>query len=253
MGTLLDIKNLSKTYANGTLALQDVNVSLNKGEFFALLGPSGCGKTTLLRLIAGLDRPTAGKITWADKASQHETGFVFQEATLLPWATVYENVYLPFRLRHIPRNMVKSRIEAMLERLGLLEFSDAVPRELSGGMKMRVSIARALVTGAQLLLMDEPFAALDEITRFKLNDELLELWHATGTTIVFVTHSVFESVYLSQRIGVMTQRPGRIAEIIDVPEFKSSGQTLRTCVEYNAVCAQVSYIAETANAQSEAA
>ena len=244
MGTLLDIKNLGKTYASSTVALQDVNISLQKGEFFTLLGPSGCGKSTLLRLIAGLDKPSAGKIIWKDNALDHEIGFVFQEPTLLPWATVFENVYLPFRLRGIPRAMAKDQIDAVLARLGLSDFSNAMPRELSGGMKMRVSIARALATGAQLLLMDEPYAALDETTRFKLNDELLELWRATGTTIVFVTHSVFESVYLSQRIGVMTQRPGRIAQIIEVPAFKNSGQNLRTSVEYNAVCAQVSYAAE---------
>jgi NitT/TauT family transport system ATP-binding protein len=247
MGALLNIENLGKTYAGGTVALKGVNLSLHKGEFFTLLGPSGCGKSTLLRLIAGLDRPSAGKIIWQDGALEHETGFVFQEPTLLPWATVFENVYLPFRLRGIARAMARVRIEAMLERLGLSDFSNAVPRELSGGMKMRVSIARALATGAQLLLMDEPYAALDETTRFKLNDELLELWRATGTTVVFVTHSVFESVYLSQRIGVMTQRPGRIAQIIEVPEFKNCGQKLRTCAEYNAVCAQVSQIAEILN------
>jgi len=244
MSALLDIRKLEKTYASGMTALRDVDLSLNKGEFFALLGPSGCGKSTLLRLIAGLDKPSAGQISWKDSIAEHEIGFVFQEPTLLPWATVYENVYLPFRLRRIPRGMAKEQIEAMLERLGLADFSAAMPRELSGGMKMRVSIARALVTGPQLLLMDEPYAALDEITRFKLNDELLELWRATGTTIVFVTHSVFESVYLSQRVGVMTERPGRIAQIIGVPEFKNSGQNLRTSVEYNAVCAQVSYAAE---------
>ncbi len=238
---LLEIKDLSKTYPSGITALENTNFSLRRGEFFSLLGPSGCGKSTLLRLIAGLDQPTHGSIAWSGTASaRHEISYVFQEPTLLPWANIFDNVYLPFRLRHIPRDEVKEKIDAMLERVGLGDFTGAMPRDLSAGMKMRVSIARALVTSPQLLLMDEPFAALDEISRFRLNDDLLELWRLSKTTIVFVTHSVFESVYLSQRIGIMTPHPGCIGHLVDVPVFKNTGQKLRTCAEYNAICSQVS-------------
>jgi NitT/TauT family transport system ATP-binding protein len=171
------------------------------------VGPSGCGKSTLLRLIAGLAAPSAGSIAGRPDGA---VGLVFQDATLMPWATVADNVYLPLRLAGIGRAAAKSRIDEALSLVGLSDFAGAYPRALSGGMRMRVAIARAIVTEPRLLLMDEPFAALDEITRNKLNDDLLRLWRERGFTTVFVTHSVFESAYLSTDIAVMTGRPGRV-------------------------------------------
>src|SRR5262252_8184047 len=207
------LRGVAKRFANGTLALEGLDLAVRPGEFVSVLGPSGCGKSTALRLIAGLSEPSRGEIIW-DAASRNgrdraqalrgrDIGYVFQEPTLMPWSTVEKNVSLPLRLRRTAASEAAPRVAAALERVGLAPFRHAYPRELSGGMKMRVSIARALVTDANLLLMDEPFAALDEITRFKLNDDLLELWQALAKTVVFVTHSVFESVYLSRRIIVM--------------------------------------------------
>ncbi|UOM35837.1 ABC transporter ATP-binding protein [Acuticoccus sp. I52.16.1] len=209
---------MTKTFESGTRALAGVDLDVGRGEFLSLLGPSGCGKSTVLRLVAGLDKPSGGSITWADRRRPRDVGFVFQEPTLMPWARVYENVWLPLRLKGVSARDAEPRIVEALESVGLADFRRAYPRELSGGMKMRVSIARALATDPSVLLMDEPFAALDEITRFKLNDDLLRLWKDRGWTIVFVTHSVFESVYLSTRIAVMTSRPGRVAEEIAVDE-----------------------------------
>ena len=196
--TLIKIERVSKVYANGTVALADVYLSVGQGEFVSLLGPSGCGKSTLLRLIAGLGAPTGGRIAWPlagkdlARVPRGELGFVFQEPTLLPWKTVRDNVFLPLKLAGMSRREAAERIAETLRMVGLENFAGAYPRELSGGMKMRVSIARALVTQPRVLLMDEPFAALDEITRFKLNDDLLRLWEAQRWTVVFVTHSVFE-------------------------------------------------------------
>ena len=209
---------MTKTFESGTRALAGVDLDVGRGEFLSLLGPSGCGKSTVLRLVAGLDKPSGGSITWADRRRPRDVGFVFQEPTLMPWARVYENVWLPLRLKGVSARDAEPRIVEALESVGLADFRRAYPRELSGGMKMRVSIARALATDPSVLLMDEPFAALDEITRLKLNDDLLRLWKDRGWTIVFVTHSVFESVYLSTRIAVMTSRPGRVAEEIAVDE-----------------------------------
>src|SRR5205085_12572331 len=166
--------------------------------------------------VAGLSEPTRGTVTWSDPAARKGIGFVFQEPTLMPWATVFDNVFLPLKLSGANRSAVRTRVMETLARVGLSDFAGAYPRELSGGMRMRVSIARALVTAPRILLMDEPFAALDEITRFKLNDDLVALWRELGMTVVFVTHSVFESVYLSQRIVVMTARPGRVSSELDV-------------------------------------
>ena len=193
---------------------------MRDGEFLSLLGPSGCGKSTALRIIAGLSEPSRGTVTGGDgEGAGRGIGFVFQEPTLMPWATVFGNVFLPLKLAGRDRAASAPRVMETLARVGLADFADAYPRELSGGMRMRVSIARALVTAPRMLLMDEPFAALDEITRFKLNDDLIALWRELRMTVVFVTHSVFESVYLSQRIVVMTARPGRVSSelAIDAP------------------------------------
>src|SRR6478736_2991092 len=213
-GLAVRLRAVTKVYENGVAALGPLDLDVAKGEFVSLLGPSGCGKSTALRLIAGLSAPSAGTVNVSHRANRkgrrHPIGFVFQEPTLMPWASVRENVRLPLKLSHAPASESDGRVIEALKRVGLAEFADSFPRELSGGMKMRVSLARALVTDPDILLMDEPFAALDEITRFRLNNDLLELWRNLKKTVIFVTHSVFESVYLSQRVIVMTQRPGRL-------------------------------------------
>ena len=238
---LVALRNVGKTFANGVVALDGFDLAVRPGEFVTLLGPSGCGKSTALRIIAGLSEPSAGTVEWAngDDAGadvRRRIGFVFQEPTLMPWANVADNVRLPHRLQRIERATYEPLVADVLRQVGLSDFSGAYPREVSGGMKMRVSIARALVTRPNLLLMDEPFAALDEITRFKLNNDLLALWQTLGKTVIFVTHSVFESVYLSQRIIVMSSHPGRVfTELsIDAPHPRSEG--FRTSAEYAALC-----------------
>jgi NitT/TauT family transport system ATP-binding protein len=238
---IVSLRGVGKRFATGTVALQDFSLDIREGEFVSLLGPSGCGKSTILRLIAGLSEPTAGAISWAggSSAPERSIGFVFQEPTLMPWATVFDNVFLPLRIAGQSRDAAAERIMQILAQVGLADFARAYPRELSGGMKMRVSIARALVTGPSLLLMDEPFAALDEITRFKLNDDLLALWRELRKTVVFVTHSVFESVYLSQRVVVMTPRPGRVAATLAVEAPRRDAQ-FRTSAEYASYCRQAS-------------
>ena len=242
--SLLALRGVSKAFPNGTLALSNLNFDVGTGEFLSLLGPSGCGKSTALRLIAGLSEPTSGTVRVSRPAvavsGGHSIGFVFQEPTLMPWTSVRENVRLPLKLAHVSAAQANARIDEALAQMGLAEFAEAYPRELSGGMKMRVSLARALVTDPDILLMDEPFAALDEITRFRLNNDLLSLWRNLRKTVIFVTHSVFESVYLSQRVVVMTPRPGRLgAEIaIDVAE---RGEEFRTSAEYAAYCREVSH------------
>lgn len=219
---LISLQNVGKTFSNGTVALQDMSLDVQEGSFVSLLGPSGCGKSTVLKIIAGLGNLTTGTISWPTAKldhlgrPDHEISFVFQEPTLMLWATVFDNVWLPLRLKGVRKNAARAVVEEALEMVGLQNFASSYPRELSGGMKMRVSIARALVTRPKLLLMDEPFAALDEITRSKLNDDLLRLWQKMGWTVIFVTHSVFESAYLSDRIVVMAARPGRVVADIGV-------------------------------------
>ena len=241
----VSLRGVTKVYDNGVSALGPFDLDVRKGEFVSLLGPSGCGKSTALRLIAGLNAPTAGTVSvsrpTAPVSGRHSIGFVFQEPTLMPWTSVRENVRLPLKIAHVPAAQADARIDDALAQMGLTEFADAYPRELSGGMKMRVSLARALVTDPDILLMDEPFAALDEITRFRLNNDLLALWRNLRKTVIFVTHSVFESVYLSQRVVVMTSRPGRFsAEIrIDTPEPR--GEEFRTSAEYAGYCREVSH------------
>ncbi|QFU15382.1 ABC transporter ATP-binding protein [Microvirga thermotolerans] len=242
---LLAVNGVTKVFANGVTALSRVSMSLAAGECVTLLGPSGCGKSTLLRILAGLTAPTEGDVSWPDRADRdhrHEIGFVFQEPTLMPWADVADNVWLPLRLRGIPRSKAKERIEECLARVGLEDFAGAYPRELSGGMKMRASIARALVLRPRLLLMDEPFGALDEIARFRLNDDLLRLKRELGCAVVFVTHSVFESVYLADRVLVMSPRPGAIVAEVAVDAPRERGLGFRTSETYAAQCGRVSRI-----------
>jgi len=243
---LIALRAISKVFSNGTLALKDMSLDVGRGEFLSLLGPSGCGKSTALRIIAGLGEPTSGTIDWPtaeyDTAGHPhpEIGFVFQEPTLMPWATVFSNVWLPLRLKGVSKSAARDEVIETLRMVGLEAFARAYPRELSGGMKMRVSIARALVTKPKLLLMDEPFAALDEITRFKLNNDLLELWERFGWTVIFVTHSVFESVYLSERIVVMAARPGRVYTDLRIDAPYPRHDDFRTSTVYNDNCRRVS-------------
>jgi NitT/TauT family transport system ATP-binding protein len=238
-GILVTLRDVGKTFESGTVALAGLDLNVRAGEFVSLLGPSGCGKSTALRIIAGLSAPTAGAIEWPDAAAAGRIGFVFQDPTLMPWADVAGNVRLPLKLGHVDDTSARAAVARVLERVGLADFARSYPRELSGGMRMRASIARALVTEPELLLMDEPFAALDEITRFRLNNDLLGVWAELRRTVVFVTHSVFESVYLSQRVLVMTPRPGRLfAEIkIDAPYPRD--ERFRTSADYAGYCRQV--------------
>jgi NitT/TauT family transport system ATP-binding protein len=250
------LDRVGKTFANGVVALARLSLDVRLGELVSLLGPSGCGKSTALRIIAGLSEPTSGRVEWRETESADDTanprriGFVFQEPTLMPWATVAANVRLPLKLKGLDAD-APARVTAALERVGLAGFAASYPRELSGGMKMRTSIARALVIEPRVLLMDEPFAALDEITRFRLNDDLLALWQSLRKTVVFVTHSVFESVYLSQRIVVMTPRPGRVFTelVIDAPHPRD--QRFRTSAEYAGYCRLVSEALAEASAAGE--
>jgi NitT/TauT family transport system ATP-binding protein len=240
------LRAVGKRFATGVTALDGIDLNIHRGEFLSLLGPSGCGKSTLLRIIAGLSEPSSGvrRLSLAmDRTGEipaGRIGFVFQDPTLMPWCSVVDNVLLPFRLAGRIGSAERERADAEIQSVGLGGFERAYPRQLSGGMRMRVSIARALVTDPDLLLLDEPFAALDEITRMALNDDLMRLWENRRPTVVFVTHSVFESVYLSTRIAVMTPRPGHVvAELpVDLPQPRQ--RSLRTSPRYAALCATVS-------------
>jgi len=249
---IVSLRGVGKTFDNGVAALDGLDLTVAPGEFVTLLGASGCGKSTALRIVAGLTQPTRGVVDRAGGAAAPAIGFVFQEPTLMPWASVAANVALPLRLKHVAEAQIAPRLNAVLARVGLDGFADAYPRELSGGMKMRASIARALITEPALLLMDEPFAALDEITRFRLNDDLLALWQALRPTIVFVTHSVFESVYLSQRIVVMSRRPGRAHAGLAIDAPAPRDEAFRTSATYAALCRQVSQALREAMAEDVA-
>ena len=246
MSPIVSLRGVTKRFNSGVTALDPIHLDVAKAEFLSLLGPSGCGKTTLLRIIAGLSAPSTGECRLALDSTDRSApaagriGFVFQDPILMPWSTALGNVLLPFRLVGRVGAAERERAAAELSAVGLAGFERAYPRQLSGGMRMRVSIARALVTDPDLLLLDEPFAALDEITRMALNDDLLRLWESRRATVVFVTHSVFESVYLSTRIAVLSSRPGRVVAnlAIDLPQPRE--RALRTNPDYNAICATVS-------------
>jgi NitT/TauT family transport system ATP-binding protein len=220
----VEVLSVEKTYPNGTQALLPVDLTIQQGEFVTLLGPSGCGKSTLLKMVAGLLEPTEGRLLlWRKPVAQLEANgkkmaFVFQSPTLMPWASVQTNVRLPLDLEGVPRQEADARVTEALALVGLSKFAHALPRALSGGMQMRVSIARGLVTEPDLLLMDEPFGALDEITRHKLDADLLALWQKKGLTVVFVTHSIHEAVFLSSRVVMMAARPGRVVETFAIDE-----------------------------------
>jgi NitT/TauT family transport system ATP-binding protein len=243
---LLRAEAVDKVFPGDVQALRDLSLTVRAGDFISLLGPSGCGKSTALRLIAGLSEPTAGRIDWTAPRGEGDLGVVFQEPTLMPWATVAQNVHLPFRIDGRPYSAVRDEVLDVLKLVGLEKFQNAYPRELSGGMKMRVSIARAMVTQPKLILMDEPFAALDEITRFKLNNDLLAMQARIGCTVIFVTHSVFESVFLSDRIVVMAARPGRVIEEVRVDAPYPRSEEFRTSADYAAHCRAASRALEQA-------
>ena len=236
----ITLSHVSKVYANGTVALQDMNLEIGKSGFVSLVGPSGCGKSTALRLISGLGRMSSGQIEWSGSRSQHKLAYVFQEAALMPWANVLENVRLPLKLAGVPKRQSLIAVEEAITLVGLQGAERYFPRQLSGGMKMRVSIARALVTQPDILLMDEPFGALDEMTRSKLNSDLLDLWSQMRWTVVFVTHNIYESVYLSERVVVMAPRPGRVVADIAVKAPYPRSEQFRTSPLYNHCCQEVS-------------
>lgn len=238
-GPLLQITGLGQTFDEGLPVLDDVSITLGRGEFYTLLGPSGCGKSTILRLVADLVPVQTGAIDWAS-GSVPEIGFVFQDATLMPWASALKNVILPLTLSGIAHAEATDRGRAALASVGLEDRMDAYPKELSGGMRMRVSIARALVTNPALLLMDEPFAALDEMTRFRLNDLLLERVGDLGAAVLFVTHSVFEAAYLSDRVGVLSSGPGTIVKEVDVSYEAPRSAELRGTERFAATASHLS-------------
>jgi len=223
------IKGVSKRFKGGTVALEDIDLEIEAGEFVSLIGPSGCGKSTLLRIIGDLIEPSAGSTTVNGKPARearrdHDYGIVFQDAVLYEWRTVAKNIALPLELAGWDRERRQKRIDEMLDLVELQGFAEHHPWQLSGGMQQRVAIARALSFDPALLLMDEPFGALDEMTRERLNVELLRIWEASGSTVVFVTHSIAEAVFLSTRVVVMSPRPGRISKVIpiDLPRPRSA-------------------------------
>jgi len=242
----VEVLSAEKIFANGTRALAPIDLTIAEGEFLTLIGPSGCGKSTLLKLIANLIQPSDGRILWwrGDFGQVRQDGrglaFVFQEPTLMPWARVDTNVRLPLDLADVPRGKADPRVSDAIARVGLSAFARHYPRQLSGGMKMRVSIARALATDPNLLLMDEPFGALDEFTRNKLDDDLIKLWWERKLTTVFVTHSIYEAVFLSTRIVVLAANPGRIFRTMTIDEPQPRGQDFRDSARFAAYCRELS-------------
>jgi NitT/TauT family transport system ATP-binding protein len=237
----ITLSNVGKVYSNGTVALQDLNLTINEGQFVSLLGPSGCGKSTVLRIIAGLGKMSTGNLYWGENRTKQRLAYVFQEAALMPWATVEDNVRLPLKLAGVPKREAAKSVEEALQMVDLRGFERSYPRELSGGMKMRVSIARALITKPEVLLMDEPFGALDEMTRSKLNSDLLNLWQQKQWTVVFVTHNIYEAVYLSNRVVVMAARPGRVVADVAIDAAYPRSEEFRTSPLYNEYCRQISH------------
>ncbi len=241
---MIELSGLTKRYGDGQTVLDSMNLTISKGEFVSLIGPSGCGKSTALKLISGLAVPTAGTITvdgMTPKNARELISFIFQDATLLPWRTVEQNVGLGLELEAVGNTRRKEKTSRLLELVGLENMADAYPRELSGGMKMRVSIARALATSPKLLLMDEPFAALDEMSRDRLNEELLRLREEQKWTAVFVTHSVAEAVFLSTRIVVLASNPGRIHAVLPMELPLPRTAAMRDSPEFEARVMQVTH------------
>jgi len=240
----IEFANVSKRYSNTGMVLQAVDLTIPKGKFVSLIGPSGCGKSTVLKLIAGLTSPTHGAIKidgMMPKNARETVSYIFQDATLLPWRPVEQNVGLGLELEGVSKARRHERTAALLKLVGLDHVAKVYPRELSGGMKMRVSIARALATSPKLLLMDEPFAALDEMSRDRLNEELLRLQSEQKWTGVFVTHSVEEAVFLSSQIVILAPNPGRIHEVVEIDLPFPRTAPLRETPKFGALVAQVSH------------
>ncbi|WP_317930065.1 ABC transporter ATP-binding protein [Halioxenophilus sp. WMMB6] len=238
----IQINQVGKTFSGTTPVLKDINFNINRGEFIAIIGPSGCGKSTLLKLIANLISATTGTIIVGGGKSDfspEKLGFVFQEANLLPWLTTEQNIALPLKLRKTPSQEIKTKVEQLLQLVGLSDRAKHFPRQLSGGMRMRVSIARALSTNPELLLLDEPFGALDEMTRDDLNESLLLLREKNPWTAAFVTHSITESVFLGSKVLVLSANPGQIYQVIDVPFAYPRTAELRTTPEFQAKVSEV--------------
>jgi NitT/TauT family transport system ATP-binding protein len=238
----VEVRAAAKVFANGVRALNPIDLVVREGEIVTLVGPSGCGKSTLLRLIAGLVQPSAGHVGLSPEARSAGLAFVFQNPTLMPWASVERNVRLPLDLSGAVRVRAKDKVRHVLELVGLNDFGRFFPRELSGGMQMRASIARALVTSPRLLLMDEPFGALDEITRNRLDRDLSELCAREKLTVLFVTHSIYEAVFLSSRVLVMSTRPGRILEEVAIDEPQPRRGAFRSTEKYARLSAGLSGI-----------
>jgi NitT/TauT family transport system ATP-binding protein len=246
-GSLIQLRDVSKRYSTGVVALDDVNLDIASGEFLSILGPSGCGKSTILRLIAGLADTSGGEVSVLGqpaamaRRSTGDLALVFQDATLMPWRTVTRNVELPLEMKRVRRRERRDAAEQALAMVSLADAGRLYPRQLSGGMKMRVSIARALVSRPKVLLMDEPFGALDELTRQRLQQDLLRIWEQEeeGLTVVFVTHNVFEAVYLSQRIAVMSAGPGRVRSVFQVHAPHPRGETFRASPEFGRLVADI--------------
>ena len=244
---LVELSEVSKRFKSGTLALSDTSLSVDAGEFVTLLGPSGCGKSTVLRMVAGLDSPSAGSVhAPALTTDKDSTAFVFQEATLMPWASVFDNVWLPLRLQGLSQRESKSRVFAALKSVGLEDFAYSFPSQLSGGMRMRASIARALINDPKILLMDEPFAALDDFTRQQLNDDLLRWQQERAVATLFVTHNIAEAVFLSQRVLVMQARPGKIMHTLRISEPYPRTPAFRTSMTFLNYCRELSVALERA-------
>ena len=240
-GVGISIRHLSKRFDTKTgsvQALQDINLDIADGEFVSVVGPSGCGKTTLLRILAGLDHQTEGVVETA-AADERRVGMVFQKSVLLPWRTVLSNVLLPIEIDHRPLEAERKAALELLERVGLGDFTDKYPNELSGGMQQRVAICRALIHDPGVLLMDEPFGALDAMTRDTLNLETNRIWRETGKTALLITHSIQEAVFLSQRVAIMGPRPGRILEIVDVPFPRERSLSLLADPEFGRISAHI--------------
>jgi len=243
---VVEILSAEKIFANGTRGLDPIDLTIREGEFVSLIGPSGCGKSTLLKLVAGLSEPTDGRLFWwrggFDKVGEpgRQMSFVFQDPTLMPWSRVETNVRLPLDLAGKSKAEAKQRVDAALNTVGLSDYRRHFPRQLSGGMRMRASIARALVTDPNLLLMDEPFGALDEFTRNKLDSDLVSLWFGKSLSVIFVTHSIYEAIFLSTRIVVMAARPGRIFGEMTISEPHPRDDSFRTSQRFAQLCRDLS-------------